>query len=54
MRFAGVKKKSGHNPETAFNGYFIESIADRAQAIAAKSQLLAGTAWLFADARLED
>src|SRR5262249_47336918 len=53
VRFSGVKKKSA-DPETAFNGYFIESIADRGKAIEARSQLLAGTAWTFADARLED
>src|SRR4029078_12570202 len=43
-----------NDAEGAFHGRFIESIADRAKAIAAKSQLLAGTAWLFADKALED
>ncbi|MFL6572068.1 MAG: TM0106 family RecB-like putative nuclease, partial [Burkholderiales bacterium] len=54
VRFSGVKKSSANDPDTAFNGYFIESIADRAKAIAARAQLLAGTAWLFADKALED
>src|SRR6185295_1607129 len=44
VRFSGVKKSSATDAETAFNGRFIESIADRAKAISAKSQLLAGTA----------
>jgi uncharacterized protein len=53
VRFSGIKK-SGDDPESAFNGRYIESIADRGDAIAARPQLLAGTAWLFADASLED
>jgi len=54
VRFSGVKKSSASDPESAFNGRYIESIADRGDAIAARPQLLAGTAWLFADASLED
>jgi uncharacterized protein len=54
VRFSGVKKSSATDAESAFNGRFIESIADRAKAVAARSQLLAGTAWLFADKALED
>jgi uncharacterized protein len=54
VAFSGIKKSSATDPESAFNGYFIESILDRGDAIAARAQLLAGTAWLFADASLED
>lgn len=53
VAFSGVKK-SGNDPESAFNGRFIESIPDRGDAIAGRPQLLAGTAWLFADPALED
>ena len=54
VRFSGVKKSSTTDPESAFNGRLIESIPDRTKAIAARAQLLAGTAWLFADKALED
>jgi uncharacterized protein len=53
VTFSGIKKCTAGDPETSFNGRFIESIADRDDAIAARPQLLAGTAWLFADAALE-
>lgn len=52
-KFSGVKKSTGSDPETAFDGRFITSIADKEEAIEENAQLLAGTAWLFADDALE-
>jgi len=53
VTFSGVKKSTAADPESAFNGRFIESIADKEEAIEENAQLLAGTAWLFADEALE-
>ena len=53
VEFSGIKKSTGGDPETEFSGRFIESISDKDEAIEENAQLLAGTAWLFADPALE-
>jgi predicted RecB family nuclease len=53
VRFSGVKKSTASDPDTAFDGRFIASIADKEEAIEENAELLAGTAWLFADEALE-
>jgi predicted RecB family nuclease len=53
VSFSGVKKFSTTDPESRFDGRFIESIGDAATAIESNAQLLAGTAWLFAEPALE-
>jgi predicted RecB family nuclease len=53
VNFSGVKKSTATDPDTVFNGKFIESIANKDDAIEEQAQLLAGTAWLFADEALE-
>jgi hypothetical protein len=53
VRFSGVKKSSSQDPDSRFAGHFIDSVDDAARAIAANAQLLAGTAWLFAEPALE-
>jgi predicted RecB family nuclease len=53
VTFSGVKKCTAGDPETQFNGRFIESIENKEDAIEEAPQLLAGTAWLFADGALE-
>ena len=53
VTFRGIKKASSNDPESAFHGTFIESVNDAGEAIEAEPQLLAGTAWLFAEPALE-
>lgn len=50
FRFAGVKKSSAGNSETAYEGRCIRS-EDKTDSINLGAQLLAGTAWLFSDER---
>jgi uncharacterized protein len=50
--FSGMKKVSGGKPEQCFDGPFIENV-ERAGDIRPGSQLVAGTAWLFADANFD-
>ena len=51
--FSGVKKSSRQDPESAFDGRFIDDAYTNADLLEAGGQLIAGTAWLFADAQLE-
>jgi len=50
--FTGVKKSSAGDPQSAFGGRFIQDVYNNAH-VKADAQLIAGTAWLFADPRLE-
>jgi uncharacterized protein len=50
IAFDGVKKSSGD--ENAYEGRFIHS-EDKKENISLEAQLLAGTAWLFADGRFD-
>ncbi len=52
VRFHGEKKSSAQDPDSAFNGNFIESRAKIDDMNLSGSALLAGTAWLFADPSL--
>ncbi len=47
VRFRGVKKSSG--PDSFLNGELIVDVTDKAAVIASGANLVAGTAWLFAD-----
>lgn len=51
--FRGVKKSTSNDQETSFDGRMIEDIADKKEIIAGNYQLIAGTAWLFADPSLD-
>ncbi|HVQ76696.1 MAG TPA: TM0106 family RecB-like putative nuclease [Candidatus Binatia bacterium] len=50
VRFRGLKKSTANSPETEYEGASIGSVADARKFVtaAARVQLLAGTAWLFA------
>ena len=48
VRFRGVKKSSGGNPDSSYDGEFIENIG-RTKDIELDANLFAGTAWLFSD-----
>jgi uncharacterized protein len=52
LKFRGVKKSSGGNAESQFNGEFIQS-EDKAEKIDLSASLIAGTAWLFANERFD-
>lgn len=51
FRFRGVKKSSG--PDTFLNGEMIKDITDKNGVIGSGADLVAGTAWLFADPDLD-
>jgi len=51
--FRGIKKSSAADEETVYSGLCIKSEA-KADNINTGAQLLAGTAWLFSDARFND
>jgi len=51
--FAGVKKSSGNDPESVYEGRFIASVGANDDVAEAGAQLIAGTAWLFADPQFE-
>ncbi|HSE89621.1 MAG TPA: hypothetical protein VLJ79_25630 [Candidatus Binatia bacterium] len=55
MSFRGLKKSSGDNPESVYEGEFITSEEQFARFVekAEGTQLLAGTAWLFARHELD-
>jgi predicted RecB family nuclease len=52
VRFRGVKK-CGRGEDQEFESDMIENVYDNADVVAGSYQFLAGTAWLFADPRLE-
>lgn len=49
LTFRGVKKSSPNNQETEFDGQLIDNVAKKDEVIGGNYQLIAGTAWLFAD-----
>ncbi len=55
LTFRAVKKFSAVNPDSMFEGPIggVQNIADNGDALASGAQLLAGTAWLFADQRAD-
>jgi uncharacterized protein len=53
VTFAGVKKATGRDSDSVFDGEIVEDVYTNAAAIDGDYQLLAGTAWLFADPELE-
>ena len=53
VRFRGVKKADRQRPDTQFDGRFVQSVYENRDAIGSGAQLLAGTAWLFADPDLD-
>lgn len=52
FRFAGVKKSSEDKADSLLNGSIIDDVFSNKVAIGTGSQLIAGTAWLFADKKL--
>lgn len=50
-----VKKATGGKPETYFEhpDFVVENVTDNGEALTGGAQLVAGTAWLFADARAD-
>jgi hypothetical protein len=52
VAFSGVKKSSGGRPETVYSGDFVRS-EEKIDNMNLNASLLAGTAWLFADERLD-
>jgi uncharacterized protein len=53
VAFRGVKKSSSMDIDSTYESEHIESVGTNEDAIGADAQLLAGTAWLFADPVLE-
>lgn len=53
FRFTGIKKSTAGRPETFFDGQSIGDETDNDDIVGADVPLLAGTAWLFADERLD-
>lgn len=51
--FKGVKKSDPIDPGQLVNGEFIVDVKERDEVIGANAQLIGGTAWLFADADLD-
>ncbi len=51
--FRGAKKASGRNPGSEFQSANISSVSDNDDIVGAGYQLVAGTAWLFADPGLD-
>ena len=51
--FKGVKKSDPIDPGQLVNGEMIQDIKDKDQVLAAKADLIGGTAWLFAEASLD-
>ena len=49
LRFQGAKKSTQMNPETCFGGDIIEDVFQKDAISPEEYQLIAGTAWLFAD-----
>ena len=53
VRFRGAKKADRQRLDTQFDGRFVKNVYSNREAIGSGAQLLAGTAWLFADAGLD-
>jgi uncharacterized protein len=53
VAFQGVKKSTKDDPETFATGGFVRDAFSNADVHAADAQLIAGTAWLFADPQCE-
>lgn len=53
LHFRGAKKSTSTNPESCFGGDFIEDVFQKDAISPDEHQLIAGTAWLFADPRFD-
>ena len=53
LTFSGAKKSSKQDPESVFGGEIIKDFYVNQEVIEGTYQLIAGTAWLFADPGLE-
>jgi predicted RecB family nuclease len=53
VSFRGAKKSDSQDPEKSFHGDLIENVDAKADVIMGDYQLVAGTAWLFADPGLD-
>jgi uncharacterized protein len=53
LAFKGVKKSSSTDIDSTYESDHVRSVGTNQDAIASEAQLLAGTAWLFADPSLE-
>ena len=53
VRFHGAKKSTETNADSLFNGELIEDVFKNAEVVEGQFQLIAGTAWLFADPDLD-
>lgn len=53
LGFAGIKKASGRNSDSVFDGLFIRSTDHNSTINVKDHQLIAGTAWLFADEKFD-
>jgi uncharacterized protein len=53
VSFKGVKKSDPIDPGQLVNGEMIQDIKDKDQVLAAQADLFGGTAWLFAEASLD-
>jgi uncharacterized protein len=51
--FAGLKKATGGNPESVYNGPFVTSSEDNGRFLDPELKLVAGTSWLFSRAELD-
>lgn len=53
MSFRGAKKRSSGNPDSEYVGRFIVNVESNKDIVGSDYQLVAGTAWLFAEPGLE-
>ena len=53
VQFRGVKKSTSGKPDSCFEGQMIEDVFNNGEVVEGNFQLVAGTAWLFADADLD-
>jgi uncharacterized protein len=53
LAFVGVKKSARNDPEQQFGGQWIHDVYDNDAILGSNAQLIAGTAWVFADPSLE-
>ena len=53
IQFHGVKKSTNGDSESQFDGDMIEDVGTADEVLEANAQLVAGTAWLFADPEFE-
>jgi uncharacterized protein len=53
VSFRGLKKASGQDPESRYDGKFVKNVLTNKEAVGSGAQLLAGTKWLFCDPGLD-